>query len=356
MQNLKADTNTLKAIEAYGINPDTCEIIPVNSGLINSTFKVSTKTKTIILQKLNGHVFNTPRDIVHNYSTIFSFLSKNENYKIPAPVKTIDQTNCFTDPAMNCWRATEFIAETYTPETAQEAKEVFDAALCFGNFTKALANLPVGELKVIIPQFHDLALRYEQFLTSLEKGTGDRKNKASHEIEELIKRENLVDFYRQLKSDSQYKLRVMHHDAKLSNILFDKKTARVICPVDLDTTQAGYFFSDLGDMIRSMACSHPENSINFSSLHIKPAFYDAILNGYLSAMENELTSTEKKNIHYAGLLMIYMQTLRYMTDYLNRDIYYRISYPEQNFERTRNQLTLLKSLEDFLKERFDFAA
>ena len=146
----------------------------------------------------------------------------------------------------------------------------------------------------------------------------------------------------------------MHHDAKLSNILFDQNTRKVVCPVDLDTTQAGYFFSDLGDMIRSMACSQSENCIDFSSIYIKSGFYEAIIDVYMAAIKDEFTEEEGKNIHYAGLLMIYMQALRYMTDYLNGDIYYRITYSEQNFDRAKNQLTLLQRLEEFLREKFSF--
>ncbi len=355
MQNLKADTNLLKAIEAFGLDPLSSEIVPVSNGLINSTYKVSGKLKTVILQRLNSHVFKSPRDIVHNYSRIYSYLNQKQEYRIPLPIRTIDQTNCFTDPSMNCWRAMEFIGGTYTPETPEETNEAFEAAFCFGNFTRALANLNVDDLKVIIPQFHNLELRYNQFFDALEKGYDERKEKAAQEIEQLLSRKKLVDFYKNLKSDPQYKLRVMHHDAKLSNILFDQTTRKVICPVDLDTTQAGYFFSDLGDMIRSMACSRSENSADFSSIQIKPGFYEAIMDGYMAAMKNELTETEKKNIHYSGLLMIYMQALRYMTDYLTGDVYYRITYAEQNFDRAKNQLTLLQRLEEFLEKRFDFS-
>jgi hypothetical protein len=116
----------------------------------------------------------------------------------------------------------------------------------------------------------------------------------------------------------------------------------------------GYFFSDLGDMIRSMACSYDENSTEFDKITIRKKFYNAILEGYLMVMNKQLTDSEKKYIHYAGLLMIYMQSLRFLTDYLNGDIYYQISYPEQNFNRATNQLTLLGQLEKFLAAEYSF--
>ena len=144
----------------------------------------------------------------------------------------------------------------------------------------------------------------------------------------------------------------MHHDAKISNILFSEETGQVICPVDLDTCMPGYFFSDLGDMIRSMACSEDESSSNFSEINIRKDFYESIVDGYMEVMQKLLTDSEKKFIHYSGLLMTYMQALRFLSDYLNGDMYYRTTYTEQNFDRAKNQLTLLQRLETFLSENY----
>jgi Ser/Thr protein kinase RdoA (MazF antagonist) len=174
-------------------------------------------------------------------------------------------------------------------------------------------------------------------------------------VEELLKRERYKHFYEQIaESPDSFPLRVMHHDAKIANVLFSKKTGKVICPVDFDTVMPGYFFSDTGDMIRSMACSQDENSNDFDNLHIRADFYKAIIEGYLGIKNQFLTKEEKKNIHYTGLLMIYMQALRYMTDFLNGDIYYRITYPDQNLDRAKNQLNLLQRLEEFLKKEYKF--
>jgi thiamine kinase-like enzyme len=349
-----ADSNLFKAIEAYGLDAAQCKTEPVGNGLINFTYKVSFNSQSLLLQKLNGHVFKNPRHIIQNYLTIYSYLSRNGHIKIPEPVKTKDQNNCFTDPDMNCWRALEFIENGIAPEQPSDPRMAFEAARCFGNFTCALAGMKASSLHTIIPHFHDLSFRFIQFQNALETGIEERKSKAAKEIQKLLSRKKLVDFYCWLIEHPGFKLRVMHHDAKLSNILFNQHTGKVICLVDLDTTQSGYFFSDLGDMIRSMACSASEHATDFSALHIQPAFYEALLVGYQAALNEELTPDEKKYIHMSGLMMIYMQALRYMTDYLNGDVYYRISHPEQNVERTRNQLALLNSLEHYLKESFDF--
>jgi hypothetical protein len=147
---------------------------------------------------------------------------------------------------------------------------------------------------------------------------------------------------------------VMHHDCKINNILFDKNTNEVICPVDLDTTMPGKFFSDIGDMIRTMACTVDENSIEWELIEVRPAFYEAILKGYLEGAGNIFTDEEKKNIHFSGLILTYMQSLRFAADHLNGDIYYRISYKEQNLSRALNQLILLEKLEEYLLATYSF--
>jgi Ser/Thr protein kinase RdoA (MazF antagonist) len=143
----------------------------------------------------------------------------------------------------------------------------------------------------------------------------------------------------------------MHHDCKISNILFNDTTNDVICPVDLDTTMPGYYFSDVGDMIRTMACSVDENSTDWEDISIRVPFYDSIIKGYLEGMESSLTTEEKNHIHHSGLILMYMQAMRFLTDFLNNDTYYKTTYPEQNLNRALNQFILLERLEDFLSTR-----
>ena len=145
-----------------------------------------------------------------------------------------------------------------------------------------------------------------------------------------------------------------HPDCKISNILFNKLTNEVICPVDMDTTMPGKFFSDIGDMIRTMTCSVDENSTEWEFIKVRPSFYEAIMEGYLLGAGEIFTSEEKKNMHYSGLILTYMQSIRFVTDFINGDIYYRINYPEQNLNRALNQLILLERLEEYLKNAHSF--
>ena len=331
----------------------------LGNGLIHQTYKAKNNAdkKTIVLQAINTTVFKRPEDIAQNYLQIYSYLQKHNNgIRIPAPVAAGDAQLIWKDEADNNWRATEFINHSYSPMVADDEKAAFTVAKSFASFTKSLAGLDLKNLKEIIPNFHNLSFRYEQFEDAITKAPQDLLLKATHIIAELRQRKALVAFFEKTQNSPDYPTRVMHHDCKISNILFDKETNHVICPVDLDTVMPGKFFSDVGDMIRSMACTLDEHSIDWEKINIRPTFYKAILEGYLEGIGNIFTEEEKKNIHYAGLILVYMQSLRFLADFLNGDIYYKTNYPEQNLNRALNQLILLERLEDFLKNEYSFSA
>lgn len=342
----------IDVLRNFGFHPDHSELISISSGLINYSISVSDAEKKIFLQRINQHVFPEPGKIVSNYKKIYSHLSENTAFLIPSPVKTIDNAFQYTDKKQQFWRAIAFIKNGMSYATSPSAELAYKAAKAFGEFTDSFKNFDSSLLEIIIPDFHNLSLRYRQFQEALANSDPAKINTASGFIKDLQEKKYLVDFYSEIVNNIDYKQRVMHHDAKLSNILFNKDSGEVICPVDLDTTQPGYYFSDLGDMIRSMVCPVDENSVEFSAIQIRPAFYNALLAGYLKAMEKNLTNAELKNIHYCGLIMIYMQALRYLADFLNGNKYYQVSYPEQNLNRAINQISLLKNLEEFLTKSF----
>jgi Ser/Thr protein kinase RdoA (MazF antagonist) len=280
----------------------------------------------------------------------------NDVTKIPAPVEANNKQLIWKDEDDNNWRATAFIENSYSPMVADDEEAARTVAKSFASFTKSLAGIDLKNLKEIIPDFHNLSFRHKQFEDAITKAPQNLLLKSTHVIAELRQRKKLVDFFERTKNAADYPTRVMHHDCKISNILFDKETNLVICPVDLDTVMPGKFFSDLGDMIRSMACTVDENSTAWEEINIRPTFYKAILGGYLEGIGDIFTKEEKKNIHYAGLLLVYMQSLRFLTDFLNGDIYYKTNYPEQNLNRALNQLILLERLEGFLEKEFSFTA
>ncbi|HLF45350.1 MAG TPA: phosphotransferase [Chitinophagaceae bacterium] len=329
----------------------------LTGGLINQTFKVSSPLASpFLLQQINHHVFTKPEEVQQNYIYIWEYAEfEFTGLHLPAPIYFNKTKSLFIDTKGNYWRAFEFIDDARMLTLAEKPAQAKATAKAFAKFTSAFDEFNVDLLKPVIPGFHNLSFRYLQFEEAVNGEFYERMPKSLPLIEELKKRERYKDFYEfVLESPDEFPKRVMHHDAKIANALFSKKSGKVICLVDFDTVMPGYFFSDSGDMIRSMACSVDESSTDFKNIAVRKDFYLAITEGYLSAMKEQFTAAEKKNIHSVGLLMIYMQALRYLTDYLNGDVYYRVNYAEQNFDRAKNQLILLQKLELYLEKEFHF--
>ncbi len=346
-----------EALDAFANPFHEFAVKPLTSGLINQSFKVTSKTSgnSFLLQKINQHVFPVPEKVQHNYELLWKYLQSEEiSFLIPEPKKFPGDVLLFCDTKENYWRVFDFIEEAVTKPIAEKPSEARSVAETFGKLTASLSGFDSAQLHIVIPGFHNLSLRFNQFRKSLHSTNYERLQKAASLIIELKERERYASFFDVMTESAEFPKRVMHHDAKIANILFDEDSGKVICPVDFDTVMPGYFFSDLGDMIRSMASSESETSVNFSDINIRKEFYEAMVDGYLSVMNELLTDSEKKYIHFSGIIMIYMQALRFLTDYLNGDIYYHIGYSEQNFDRAKNQLVLLQKLEKFLIYDYQF--
>jgi Ser/Thr protein kinase RdoA (MazF antagonist) len=346
-----------EALDAYANPFQEFSVKKLTGGLINRSYKVTSKLTGVafLLQQVNQHVFPEAGDLQNNYELLWKYLqSEKNNFIMPEPGYFVDNSTLFCDSNNNQWRVFEYLAGTTgfpAPENASQAKAV---ARIFAGFTAGFRDFNITQLQIVIPHFHDLSFRFRQFEESIRKRHYARLEKASAVIAGLKKRERYTNFYDILTESDEFPQRVMHHDAKITNVLFDEETATVVCPVDFDTTMPGYFFSDLGDMIRSMAGSQDENSSDFELLSIRKDFYESIVSGYLEIMKEQLTGSEIKYIHAAGLIMTYMQALRFITDYLEEDCYYQITYPEQNLGRAKNQLILLEKLETFLEMEYNF--
>ena len=209
---------------------------------------------------------------------------------------------------------------------------------CYSRF-----ELNVQQLRITIPHFHDLELRYQQFLIAIMKGNQQRVAQSEALITFLASQADIVTEYKNIRANSEFKLRVTHHDTKISNVLFDP-AGKGICVIDLDTIMPGYFFSDIGDMMRTYLSPVSEEEKDFDKIEVREDFFRAIVQGYGNEMKDVLSATEKKYFFYAGKFMIYMQALRFLTDHINDDVYYGARYPGHNFVRAGNQIVLLQRL------------
>jgi len=195
------------------------------------------------------------------------------------------------------------------------------------------------------PRFHDLSLRAEQLLQAKETSTHQRLKMAGSCLSKLDAHQYLLKHFEFWQKHPQYfPQRILHHDAKASNILFDSTNQLLICPIDLDTTQPGLFFSDLGDMIRSMVPSHEENDTRYADIEARASFLEAITAGYMDATHTLWTKQEMEALPLSGKVLLYMQAIRFLADYLNNDSYYQTKYEQHNLDRAINQLTVLERL------------
>ena len=352
----------IEIIEAFtGYGPlhepaGTINAKPINGGLINHSYRISSEHKQdILLQKINKNVFPRPDHVQENYMAIWEYLNAGPaGLQLPSPKRCSKGNTFMIDRNKNYWRAFDFIENSCMHPVAENPGQANDTSRAFARFTSSLIDFNTSHLYEVIPGFHNLSHRYSQFEEALNGKSHEQTAIASPVIEELKQREQYKKFYETIEGSSEFPLRVMHHDAKIANVLFNSVSGKVICLVDFDTIMPGYFFSDLGDMIRSMACCENEESDNFNNICIRKDFYDSIVTGYLDVIGNQLTPAEKRHIHYSGLLMSYMQALRFLTDYLNGNVYYQTRYPDHNFIRAKNQLILLQKLEEFLHKHYNF--
>ena len=331
-------------LHAYGLEEKLLKAEAFGSGLINNTWKVTAAGNEYILQKVNQAVFKEPMAIADNSSLIGAYLRKNyPDYKFVSPVTSIDGQEMIYREDEGYFRMFPFVPGSHAKDVVENPEQAFEAATQFGRFTRLLHGIDINKLKITIPGFHDLALRYQQFLEAVENGNKQRINESDMLIKKLKAHADIVSDFAHLKSSGGFKLRVTHHDTKISNVLFDDK-GKGLCVIDLDTVMPGYFISDVGDMMRTYLSPVSEEEKDFNRIEVRDEFYKAIVKGYFTEMKDELTETEKKHFFYAGKFMIYLQAIRFLTDHLNDDRYYGAKYPGHNLNRANNQAVLLQRL------------
>jgi Ser/Thr protein kinase RdoA (MazF antagonist) len=328
----------------------------ISNGLINSTFKIFSggTTEAFILQKINAHIFPQPALLQQNYRYISAQLTAaNSRFKLPKIIPPLNGAGFLSFAKNNSWRMFQYIPNSYTPAQVQTAEQAHEVALSFSRLTLDLAAADSDKVHAVIPNFHNLVFRHQQLLDAIKNNSARRLQEAKRVLEGLEAYKPLLLFYEKLPAANRaFRKYILHHDAKISNILFDKMNNKVITPIDMDTTMPGYFFSDAGDMIRSMAGSTDENDTVYSNIHINRDNYEAITDGYLTNMSKLFSKEENNFFHLSGLLLVYMQCLRFVADYINGDIYYQTTHPQQNLYRATNQLTLLQQLAFFVKEEY----
>lgn len=330
-----------KILNFYGLA--SAEVTPFGNGLINNTWKVQDGNNAFILQKINTSIFKHPQWIAENINSISKYLSQQHpEYFFLTSTQTLDGKD-LVETNNEYFRMFPFVKNSHTINVSENPEETYEAAKKFGELTKLLSSFPVNSLKITLPDFHNLSLRYQQFQQAISSGNKERLNQSKDMIDFLNSHEEIVTTFEKIKKSANFKLRVTHHDTKINNILFNDEQ-KGICVIDLDTLMPGYFISDVGDMMRTHISPVSEEEKDVSKIVVRDEYFVALAKGYLSKMHDELSEDELNHFVYAGKFMIYMQALRFLTDHLNNDIYYGAAYENQNYYRTINQCRLLQLL------------
>ena len=311
---------------AFGISENVDNAIPFGNGLINRTWKINHGGKAFILQQINNNVFRDPEAIAYNINVTGNYLRKNfPSYLFVMPVTSLNNRDVFFDKNAGYYRLLPFVENSHTIDVVQDPQMAYEAAKQFGMFTKLLSGFDASHLKITLPDFHNLSFRYKQFEEAMTDGNPARTHNSRQWIDAALNNKYIVDEFERIKINPQFKIRVTHHDTKISNVLFDEHD-KGLCVIDLDTLMPGYFISDLGDMLRTYLSPVSEEEKDFSKIEIRNEYFISIVKGYLGQLNEELTMEEKEHFIYSGKFMIYMQGLRFLTDYINNDIYYGAKY------------------------------
>lgn len=351
----------LKEIAAFfDIDSDVMEVVPLGGGLINDTYKVATVSGAgYVLQRINDSIFRDVDLLQRNIEAVTRHIrARLEAAQTPDIGRKVlkfislreGEKTYWTDGA-EYWRMSVFIEDSVTIDTVSPEYSYF-AGKAFGEFQSMLSDLS-EEIGETIPDFHNMELRARQLQDAV---ASDPAGRCSLEECRRILLEMNIHMEEMCKAERLYRegvlpKRICHCDTKVSNMLFDKE-GNVLCVIDLDTVMPSFIFSDVGDFLRTAANTVAEDCPEIEKVAFDMDIFKAFIGGYLESA-TFLTDVEKENIPYAAALFPFMQAVRFFTDYLNGDVYYKTAYPDHNLVRTRNQMALFRSILSHLDEMRD---
>ena len=353
----------LKHIVAqFDITGNVVEVKPLGNGLINTTYKVCTEgdAPDYVLQHINNAIFPDVEMLMNNIVAVTAHIRGKLE---AAGTDDIDRKVLSFVPAKDgkyfylhegkYWRIMVFIPDTVsqsgvTPESSYIVGETF------GNFQAMLADIPVS-LGETIKDFHNMEFRLQQLREAVSENKAGRLAEVQWLVDELEKRADEMCKGERLHREGKLAKRICHCDTKVDNILFDK-AGNVLCVIDLDTVMPNFIFSDFGDFLRSAANTGAEDDKNLDNVNFNMSIFKAFTEGYLKSARCFLTPVEIENLPYAACLFPYMQTVRFLADYINGDTYYKTQYPEHNLVRSKAQFKLLQSAEAAMPEMKAFIA
>ena len=318
------------------------------SGHINDSFLVVDDTaRSYVLQKINQNVFRNPLGVMRNIESIISYLSQTEHQagRLLELIPSYDGKLWHVDGDGEYWRIYSFISDSVCYQRTENIDIFRESASAFGTFQKSLSEFPAESLYTTIPRFHDTPHRYEQFHTSLDGNAVDRAKDAAPEIDFALSREERAGVLMDRHAEGAIPLRVTHNDTKLNNVLFDRRTLKSLCVIDLDTVMPGFSVTDFGDSIRFGASTAAEDEQDLKKVNFSLRLFEAYAEGFLSTCGSILNADEIECLSDAARTITLENGVRFLSDYLAGDTYYKVDYNEHNLVRCRAHFKLVSDME-----------
>lgn len=352
-----SDTNLAKITAAFSLNEPVQSNKPYGSGHINDTFLINTQGGTqYLLQRINHEVFTNVSGLMSNMSLVTQHLRKalksvgNSQFTTPQIIGTNENKLFYQDQQGQYWRMMTFIERGVSYDQVTSDEQAFQAGYAFGYFQKLLADLSASQLTATIPDFHNMARRFSKFHKVLRDDPVGKKGEVAAEIEFALAHESAMIAWYQRTVDNTFPQRITHNDTKFNNVLLDRETQQAICVIDLDTVMPGVVGYDFGDAIRTIVNTAAEDEPNVDKIDVNLSFYRAFAEGFLGEVGSVLTKFEIQYLPFSAHYMTFIMGLRFLTDYLEGNVYYKVAHPEHNRYRARAQFTLVSRLEELSSE------
>ena len=351
---MSSGVQTIAKIFAIGGTIES--VADFGSGHINDSYLVTChqgqSTARYLLQRINDLVFRKPVEVMENIARVTehtaTVLRNSGVGEVERRTLTVVPTrggrDCYNTPDDGYWRMYHYIEGTQTHEKAVTPHQAHQAAQAIGTLQNLLNSLSEPALHETIPHFHNTPLRYTQLDQAVRENPCNRLTQARQEVDFADENREFAGLLQDLQARGELPLRTVHNDAKISNVLFDRDTDQAICVVDLDTIMPGLALNDFGDMVRTMDTTAPEDEADLSRVEISLPLFEGLASGYVGAADPFLTPCEREQLVPSGQILTLEQGVRFLTDFLLGDPYYKTSRPNHNLDRCRNQFKLLRSL------------
>ncbi|MGD9604880.1 MAG: phosphotransferase enzyme family protein [Bacilli bacterium] len=346
-----------KVLEMYEFGRRAVKMIPFGNGHINKTYIVITNNdEKYILQKLNTVVFKKPREVMNNIELVTNYIreivkKENDDYS-RAVLEIIPSVNAKSYVHIDdmFWRCYRFVSGAKTYEIVENPELFYEVGKAIGTFQKQLMDFPIEKLAITIPNFHNTPIRFRRFKEVVNEDPKRRALEVFNEIKFLYNREEDVSNITKYLDSGEIKTRVTHNDTKLNNVMIDENTNKAICVVDLDTVMPGSVLFDFGDAIRVGASTALEDEKDLSKVSLNQVLFEAFSRGFLEKAYDILTEKEIENLVESARIITLECGMRFLTDYLEGDVYFSTHYETHNLDRAKTQFKLVQEIEDHYDE------